>query len=215
MKSAANLISWVFMPLFMPIYALLLALFVPSNQDYVFNVDCLYILPTKNKLFILLTFFIFCVMAPGFSFLLLRGRNLISSIEMEDRKERTIPILIMFAYCFMLFLMLYWKTGNAMVSKYIYALPLSGAVVTAVYLLLNRWSKVSIHAGASGIMVGFTLAYILNHAEYQPWVFGLTIVLSGIVMSARLFLKKHTLSETIIGWFTGTLITFGICFFYH
>ena len=214
MKAGANLISWVFMPLLMPIYALLLAFFVPSNQDYVINEDCLYVLPLKIKIFILLTFIIFCVIAPGFSFLLLRGRNLISSIEMEDRKERTVPIIIMFTYCFMLYLMLYWKTGNGIVSSFVYGLPLSGAIVTATYLALNRWSKVSIHAGAAGIMSGFTLAYILHHAEYQPWVFGLTILLSGLIMSARLYLKKHTLLETIIGWFTGSLITFVVCFFY-
>lgn len=213
MKALSNIISWVFVPLLMPMYALLLTLFVPANQDFLFNQDCLYFLPLPAKSALLYMFFIFCVAAPGISFFMLYRRKVINSIEMETAKERNIPIIIMFLYCTVLFVMLH--ISNAVIlSKFIYALPLSGMLVTFAFFFLNRWKKISIHAGASGILVGFLLAYILLHQEYQLWILIVSILVSGIVMSARLFLEKHTITELIIGWLMGVFITFMVNYLY-
>ena len=53
MKAISNVASWVFLPLFMPIYALLVVFYVPSNQDYLFNEDCMYLMHDTNKLVVL------------------------------------------------------------------------------------------------------------------------------------------------------------------
>lgn len=214
MKQLAQIVSWVFLPLFMPIYALLLVMFVPSNQDYFFNEDCMYTLPIQAKKALLYMFSVFCVIAPGISYLLLHRRKIISSIEMDDRKERGIPIIIMLIYCLLLYFLFIAKTSPALVPKFVFALPLSGVFVTAVFFLMNIWKKVSIHAAGTGILTGFVLAYILLHTQYELWMFGITILISGIVMSARLFLEKHTMSEMIIGWFTASFITFAVNYFY-
>ena len=42
MKLTSQIISWVFMPLLMPIYALLLVMFIPSNIDFMQNGECMY-----------------------------------------------------------------------------------------------------------------------------------------------------------------------------
>ncbi len=213
MKIFAQAVSWIFVPLLMPIYALLLTLFVPANQDYLMNLDCLYMLPVQSKWALIYMFFIFCVAAPGVSFYMLLRRKVIGSIEMETTKERNIPIVIMFLYCTVLFVMLH--VGNAVIlSKFIYALPLSGMLVTLTFVFLNRWKKISIHAASSGILVGFLLAYILLHEEYQLWILSLSIFISGLVISARLYLGKHSFLELIVGWFTGVFITFIVNYFY-
>ena len=214
MKIFAQVISWVFMPLFMPIYALLLVMFVPSNQDFLFNSDNLFLQPLQFKTALLTMFGIFCVLAPGISFLILQRYKLISSVEMETKKERTVPIIVMMLYCLALYVILVQITKGLIVPKFIFALPLSGAVVTAIFLIVNRWKKISIHSGAAGIVTGFVLAYVLTQTEYQLWVFTVTILVAGLVMSARLYLQRHTISELIIGWMIGSFITFGINYFY-
>jgi len=214
MKTLSEVISWVFMPLLMPIYALALVMFTPSNQDYFFNVDCLYLLPFEAKSALLYMFGIFCVIAPGISFLMLKRRNVISSIEMETQKERSIPIIIMLVYCLVLFILFIAKANHSLIPKFVYSLPLSGVGVTLVFFFLNRWKKVSIHSGAAGILTGFVLAYILLHVEYELWMFTATILVSGVVMSARLYLEKHTLFEILLGWSVGTLVTFLVNFYY-
>ena len=216
MKLASQVISWIFMPLLMPIYALLLVMFVPSNIDFIQNDQCMYAMDMQFKKAFLYMFIIFCVLAPGISFLLLKRSGIIGSIEMEERKERFVPIAVMFVYCLVLFFYLTYliHSNRLLVPKFLLTLPLSGAAITASFLLLNRWRKISIHAASSGIIVGFVLAYILQQNEYHLWVFTITLLISGMVMSARLYLQKHTLSEVLIGWFFGTFITFAINFWY-
>jgi membrane-associated phospholipid phosphatase len=214
MKSIYQVVSWVFLPLFMPMYALILVMYVPSNQDYIFNQDCMYLLPIEAKTALLYMFLIFCVVAPGLSFIILYKRKIITTIEMETTKERTIPIIVMFVYCLMLYVLFDVKSGDGKLPKFVYALPLSGALVTAVYFFLNRWKKISIHAAGVGILVGFILAYILLHEEYELWMFALTLIISGLIMTARLYLQKHTFFEVVFGWLIGLIVTFSVNYFY-
>jgi len=214
MKSIFQAISWVLLPLFMPIYALLLVMYVPSNQDYIFNQDCMYLLPDEAKNAILNMFVIFCVVAPGISFIMLERRKIIATIEMETTKERSIPIIVMFLYCLMLYVLFVVKSGESVLPKFVYALPLSGAIVTAVYFFLNRWKKISIHGAGAGILFGFILAYVLQHEEYELWMFALTLIISGLIMTARLYLQKHTFFEVVFGWIIGLIITFLVNYFY-
>lgn len=214
MTSLARIISWVFLPLFMPMYTLLLAMYVPANQDYIFNFDCLYTLDPARKLGLLYMFGVFCSLAPLLSYIALYRTKMITTIELDDKRERSFPIVIMFMYCFALYSVFMWKLGPDLVSKFVLALPLSGAAVTFLFFFLNRWKKISIHSGSAGISVGFFVAYFMQHAEYKIWILIVLILVSGLIMSARSYLGKHTLTELLIGWCTGSFITFGICYWY-
>lgn len=216
MRIVSQIISWVFMPLLAPIYALLLVMFVPSNIDFMQNDQCMYAMDLQFKKAFLYMFLIFSVLAPGISFLLLKRSGMIGSLEMDERRERFVPILVMAIYCLVLFFyILYLIDANRLtVPKFIIALPLSGAVVTTLFLIANRWKKISIHSAAAGILTGFILAYILHQVEYQLGIFTVSILISGLVMSARLYLQKHTFSEVIIGWCIGSFFTFAINFLY-
>lgn len=205
------------MPLFMPMYALLLVMFVPAIEEQFLGLechDCVYLLDIQIKKALLYMFAIFCVIAPGISFLLLKRSGVINSLEMETRVERTVPIIIMFIYCLGLYFMLLYTANAANLPKFIYALPLSGAVVTGFFIVLNQWKKISIHAAAAGILTGFILAYISVNMKFGIGMLIASILLSGIVMTARSYLQKHTMQELVIGWFTGTLLTFAVNYFY-
>ena len=103
MKILAEVLSWVFLPLLMPVYGLLLAMYVPSNQDYLFNEDSLFFLRDEAKLAILYMFMIFSVIAPGLAFVLLHKWKIITTIDMENQRERNIPMFIMLTFCLILY----------------------------------------------------------------------------------------------------------------
>lgn len=211
MKLFSQIISWVCMPILMPIYSLLIVFYTETQEDYIFNEHNLWNLPDEIKWSLIKLFFIFCVVAPGISFLLLRNRKLISNIEMDEKKERFVPIFIMGLYCFALFYLLYSKTEGSIIPKLIYLFALSGAAVSFINLFLNRFFKISLHATGSGILIGFLIAYY-SHQQYFPfYLLPLCVVFSGIVMSARYYLKKHTLKELLIGWGIGITTTFFCC----
>jgi membrane-associated phospholipid phosphatase len=208
MKLFSEIISWVFLPLLMPIYGLLIAMYVPNEQDYMLNEDCLYTMRDTIKLAILYMFLIFSGVAPGLSFLILKKKNIITTIDMEDQRERSIPMIIMLAYCLLLYFLFIIKAPEGVLPKYVYALPLSGVFVTTTYALINRWIKISLHAGGAGILTGFLFAYAYEHIEYQFWILIFPIIASGLTLTARLYLKKHTPLEIYTGWSIATISTF-------
>ena len=214
MKISSQVISWLFVPLFTPVLGVILAMFVPSEPE-ILGKDCLYHLVVEQKWQILYVYFFFCMLVPGMAFMYLKGMGVISTLEIDDRKERGLPILIMFGSCTGLFLVYYFMIPeNVTVPKYIYSYPLSGMILMAVYFAQTLWKKVSLHGGGMGILTGFLIAYAAEMEQFPLWIILSAIVASGMVMSARIYLGKHTLLEVVVGWFTGTLITFAVNYYY-
>lgn len=208
MKLFSEIISWIFLPLLMPVYGLLITMYVPSQQDYLLNEDSLFFLNPTAKEAILYMFLIFSAIAPGLSFLYLHKKGIISTIDMENKRERSVPMLIMLAYCLVLYFLFVIKAPGGVLPKYVYALPLSGVFVTAAYGIINRWIKISLHAGGAGILTGFLYAYACEQFEFQFWILLFPIIASGLTLTARLFLEKHTPLEVYTGWSAAAIVTF-------
>ena len=209
----AHFFSWVFLPLLMPVYGLYFTLFLQSQQK-VLNELGMFDLPHELKWQLFTIFTIFSALLPGLSFVALHKKNIISTIDMENQRERNIPLLVMFAYCIVLFGLFIYKAPNNVLPKYFYALPLSGAIVTASFMFINRWIKISMHAGGTGILVGYFIAFILEHNLFPFWLLIAAVAASGLTISSRLYLNKHRPIEVYCGWSLALLITFLCNFFY-
>jgi membrane-associated phospholipid phosphatase len=198
----------------MPLYGLALAMYVPSDPLISSYFESLYYFSPEAKKAIFYMFLLFSALAPGLSFYILRVRNVISTIDMENQQERSIPMFIMLGYCLLLFLLFSYKFPQGALPKYIYALPLAGVAVTIVFTLINRWIKISLHAGGAGILTGFSFAYACDQLYFQFWILIFVIVASGFTIAARLYLNKHTPKEVYTGWILALGITFFITYFY-
>lgn len=207
METFSKIFSWLLLPLFTPMYALIAILFTPSENPYCFYYDCLFMLTEPAKWALIYMFSIFLVVAPGLSFIIMYRWKMISTIEMDDKDERPLPIMIMLMYSTVLYIAMLW-VAPPQISRFILSLPLSGMLVIVAFYFLNKWEKISIHAAGAGIATGFILAYTLLHPYFSISLLAIFILLSGIVMTARIYLEKHTLFEVTVGWFTGLFITF-------
>ncbi len=215
MRLVAQITSWVFMPLFIPIYCLILTFFTISFEDFVINQNSLWSLPNPMKWAVLNLYAIFTVIAPGVSILILRNRKMISSIELTDRTQRFFPILLMVFYTAALYLLFVLKAGDALIPTFIYSLPLSGTLVSLTLFLLNFKFKVSLHAAGGGILFGYILAYCMKQQYFEFWVLLLAAISTGLTISARLYLNKHTMDEVVHGWLIAFLITFSVNYLYQ
>lgn len=215
MKTFSHVASWVFLPLLMPLYALLSVMYIGSYLDVLHLDHCMAEMHPKNKIYILVYYGVFGALLPAFSYMIMRLSGMISTIEMDDKSERGLPIMVMIAYCTVLYVfLLKLFEGHDGVPKFIFRLALSGIIVSVFHLILNTWKKVSIHAGGAGIAFGYLLAFALSHNEFNLWIIILPIIASGIVMTARLYLRKHDMTEVIVGWFLGSFVTFVITYLY-
>ncbi|MEJ6588706.1 MAG: hypothetical protein QNL43_02785 [Crocinitomicaceae bacterium] len=207
MRYVAKVISWVFLPLFMPIYGLCITLYFPSEEIDISR-PSLYLLTEELKSQILFLFLVFVTIAPGISFILMYRRGLLSSVEMDQRRERLFPLFVMFSYCILLFFLFWKKAPNNVLPIYIYSLPLTGAIVALIFIAFTSKFKISLHAAGAGILTGYLIAFSSNQIEFNNGLIILSFLLSGIILSARLFLKKHTPFEVYFGWGVAFFITY-------
>ncbi len=198
----------------MPLYALAILMFIPSIEDFVFNDDSLYHIHSQNKWAILLIFFVCSVVAPGLTLLMLMSRKVISNIEIDDRKERLIPLLITAGYCLLLYLFFVFIPNEALFPKYIYALPLSGFVTISLFAWINMYTKISLHAAGAGILTGLIFAYCANSIYFSFSLLMIAVFVSGFILASRMYLNKHTLRQVLYGFVGSTGIVFLINYFY-
>src|ERR1043165_3253938 len=144
----AKIISVLFHPLLMPTYGFAL-LFYTKNYIATFTAD-------NIKFLILSITFLFTFLLPALNALILLKMKRISSLEMNDPKERIIPYGSTSLYYFALFYLFY----NADFPAIFKIVILGAGISILLTLLINfRW-KISAHCLGIGGMAGAMLGII-------------------------------------------------------
>ena len=209
MKRFSNIISWVFIPLFMPIYGLLLVMFIPTiSKTALLQQFNLYTLPFQNKIHLLFLFFILIVLAPGLSLLMMKRQKRISNLQIDNRQERTYPIMVTVIYGVLLGVFLWTQIPKNALSPILFALPWAGAFSGIIAVIVNRFEKISLHGIGAGMLFGFVLTYYQMQSHFHLAVLIAVIILGGIILTSRMYLQKHTLREALTGYLLGFFSTF-------
>ena len=72
MRFFFQFITWAFMPILMPIYGLLLVMFVPSEPIHIGLNNSLFYFPLRNKVIILIYFLVLTVIIPGLIYIIMQ-----------------------------------------------------------------------------------------------------------------------------------------------
>ncbi|RFC53576.1 hypothetical protein [Brumimicrobium aurantiacum] len=214
MKYFAKLLSWIFLPLFTPIYGLLIALNLPIQSGSFEASASLYMLDSSIKMLFLLLFLVFIVMAPGLSLIVLKLNKSINSLQMASKEERLTPIAIMTFYCLVLYLFLIFQPAHALIPSIIKAMVLGGAVGAFASYFITKKSKISLHGMGMGSLFGFLYMFSLP-LERTPIIILIGILLlGGLVLTARLILKAHSIREVATGYLLG-FVSQMICIYFY
>lgn len=211
MKKLSQIISWVFNPLIVPVYTLgLLFTILTLNRNSLDIKDNLFLINPILKWVFLGLFFLLIFLAPGISLLILKRNKQIESIELNNRKERGWPILITGFYSLILAYILFRQLSPKYFPIFFHALAVLGIISAIVAYLLTRIYKISMHAMGMGLACGIILFDYIHF--FIPSLFPLlsVILISGVVMSARYILQKHTLFELVSGYLLGITLSVGI-----
>ncbi len=191
-KYIANLLSYVFHPLFIPTYFFLYLMQV-LPFEFVGITDW----QLKMRLFSVawLTAFF-----PAFAVFLLWRLKLSDSIFLRTQKERIIPYVItMFFYWWMYYLSRNF-TDQPIALKFFY---LGIFVASAIGMTVNNFMKVSLHAmGIAGLTTAVILVSVFYPVNNAIWV-PLAVLLTALVISARLVVSDHSKKELVVGLFIG------------
>ena len=212
MKFLAKTTSWIFLPLLVPVYALLIVFYIPSIDSDFLQRNSLYGLPPNIKLAILSMFTIFCFLLPSLVIAFMRVLGLISSVMLDSRKERFAPAFatiisgVALVYTF-------YSIASPNITGYYFILGLAlGSLITVVFCtVITFWFKISLHAAGMGILCGFLMAYFSEMQQYYLSVVVVAFLLSGVVMSMRMALDAHNLRQSLYGFSFGFVITLYTC----
>lgn len=191
----------------MPILALVVVMFTPAVMDFQTN-HSLYDLPTRTKIYFLINFLLYSLLLPAIAILLLRYTKRIDSVELDNKNQRFAPLILTSLSSFLLMYLLIDIRDTVPISAHLFGMTAAGFFVTLFFGLINLKTKISLHAGGVGMLVGFIVAYSLNHAFIVIWPVVLSILIAGLVISSRLILNKHTPKQVYLGFLLGSLITF-------
>ena len=200
----ANLVSIIFHPLFLATY-----LFIAFTL-----VDPLIILPPGyNKIaqwLIVLVVAITTFVIPALSIVMLKFTGNIQSIKLDGRRERLIPFFyISLFYGFTA----YYFTRQMMVSSMSEAIFILIAIMIFVAAVITFFWKISIHSLGVGGATGFLLMLSMIFPDSPThFLLILSLLVSGLVMTARLKLNAHSPAQVYIGYILGLFISFMIIF---
>jgi hypothetical protein len=195
-RTAAKIISYVFHPLLLATYLMLvLSFFFPAMLMISFN----------NMLKVALFIFAFTFVFPVINLALFRFLGTITSFQLESHQERKQPFLIISVMYIVVAYLFYVKLPFSINFN---KLMIIIAILVVVATITTFFIKVSVHSLAMGGWVGILLPLIKFSPELL-WPTATIIVISGLVVSSRLHLNAHTLKEAMIGLLTGLLVGYG------
>jgi hypothetical protein len=184
-----------FHPLLMPTILFLLLLFIAPTPLGAEPLELL------MKLAVAGFVFIYTFAIPAYIVYLMKRWGLISSLKLENLKDRRLPYFVTAIIYTVLGYFLYSK--NSMLFPCGFILWSIAAVILCVGII-SLWWQISAHAAGVGGMIG-ALAGVLVHLGEQNLFFPLIflVILSGYVISARLALNAHTPAQVGAGFLIG------------
>lgn len=196
-KKLFSILSYIFHPVFMPILGIYLILY---SGTY------LAILPAESKRAILLMTAMFTVLLPLSVLPFLRYYKLISKYTIPERRERLIPLFLSVVfYGFGLYL--FRKYG---IPFFIQQFLLVAIICLLIAVLVHFWWKISTHMMGIGGILGLISSFNYLFSIDITFVLILTIIVAGVIGTARLYLKSHNQAQVYSGFMVGFIISFAI-----
>lgn len=186
----------------MATYGCLIVFFGLSNSIYfVFT-------PLKLKLVLTLTVFAFTFLLPALNLLILYKLNYVSSLKIENRKERTFPLIMTSLCYFGLFYMIYDFNIWPAIKLFIFGAGL--CILSAA--IISLWWQISAHMIGIGGLIGalFAISYFMPIPIFTA--LSLCLILAGFIGFARLQLNAHTPNQVYAGFIFGCLVQFSLFF---
>lgn len=188
---AARIMSMLFTPFYLPLVGLV-ALFLFSYMS---------LLPLAYKLPMLLMVYISTILMPSLLIHLYRKFQGWTSKELGRKERRVVPYLISILCYFGCFFLMEYRNTPRVISIILVA----ALVIQMVCALINVWWKISTHTAAIGGVAGGLVVYSIAFSFNPIWWLAFVILLAGMVGTARMILRQHTLAQVVTGFLVGVV----------
>ena len=180
----------------MPTYGI--TLFMLAMKERVIAIPDLYLSMSIGG-----TFFL-SALIPIALILFLWKKGAISSLSIEDAQQRTTPYIYTLL-CFGFWCAFIHILRLPMVC-FICAIGATAALLAVT--IINQWWKISAHLTAMGGLFGSICSIALAYSTLPTTLLIIVLLISLLLMYARLYLDAHTPMQVICGYLLGIVCTF-------
>lgn len=191
-------LSIVFYPLFVPTYGI--ALFCYAYQATGHSMPVIWAIVAISG-----TLLLTCVLPASAIWILIR-QGKVSNMQIFNARERTYPyIYTAMGFGFWTYLLV----SILHAPLYINLVAAGATIAIALVAIINHWWKISAHLSAFGGLLGGMFSFCLGTGIIPTWgvIIG-WLVLTLLLMAARLYLNAHTSAQVTAGWLLGITCTF-------
>ena len=195
----AKVISIVFHPVLVPTLGVLLML----NSGFYFSM-----LSWEAKRYILLVVFFTTSILPMLA-VSIKAINPRFDINMSKSTDRVFPQLAASIFYYIGFVLL----GKVNLFPVFKLFMLASVLVIVALLLISFKWKISNHMAAIGAVAGLFFALSFRKGLNPVYSLLIIILVSGLIGTARLVLKKHSILEIIAGYALGFIVLYLVVYF--
>jgi membrane-associated phospholipid phosphatase len=207
-------IAIIFHPVFTVVYSYL----IYFNIQNIYN-QMLFLAAPKIYWALLFFLFLMVVFFPLVTIYIMYRNKTISSMSIPIRKER-LPVLILISIYYLMtyYIFRYWNTTLLNLFHPYLSFLFAGLVLIFTLTAITYFWKISLHSSSisalcGGMMAETIVAHPVSSQEQVFYINMALLVLVGIVCFSRLYLKAHTVSQTITGIALGFSLAFSLVFF--
>ena len=193
-KIYAAFFSYIFHPVFVPVYVSLFLIYVhPSAFSGFSEAD------KKQTILIILLNLVFF---PLISVLLLKAVGFIESIYLRTQKDRIIPYIASGIFFFWGYLVFKQQPQYPLILT---SFVLGIFLASSAALIANIYFKISMHAIGMGSWLGIFGIVLKNNEMLMTWPLCVVLLITGFVCSARLLTTSHRPKDIYAGLFVGII----------
>ena len=196
-KFFAHLFSYVFHPLFIPVYVTWFIAFVHPAYFSGFN--------PQQKTWIIIRVAYLMVFFPFITVLISKGLGFSKSIFLKTQRERIIPYILTQIFFFWAYLVF---RNQPEIPKILTAFTFGVFLSSSAALLANIRMKISMHAIGMGGLLGIFLVIMSQNTMLMTWPIALALLITGLVCTSRMIVSDHTSKEIYAGLFLGLACQF-------
>jgi hypothetical protein len=191
LKKILPFFSYIFHPIFIPVYAALVYFFL--NDSYFTNLE---------KYFAVFQIVIITILLPILFYFVLRTAGKVDSVMVSEISQRKIPLVIQ---CFLTILLVRKSiTLDHFPEFHFFFL---GGLLSTVFALVFLFfkTKASLHMVAISALTVFVIGLSIHNQTRNINLIAFLVLMNGIVASSRLEMKAHTVKELVIGFLLGII----------
>jgi hypothetical protein len=188
LRIIAKIISYVFHPVFVPLY---IVTFMLYGHPYLFAG-----FSEWDKTKVLIQAFVMFTFFPVVTVLLLKALKFINTFQLNTQRDRIIPYVACGIWYFWIWYV--WRNLPDYPKEAV-MLTMAIFIAASLGLMANIYMKVSMHAMSMGVMTVFFLMVALRQDMHLGIYISIALLVAGIVCTSRLIVSDHTPKEIYLG----------------